>query len=149
RDQHEHIRSLAHAGKQALEAGQSAAAAGRYREAGELAARIRAGAVVRAEIAYGLGQALLRSGDLPGAVSALEQATELAPTEADFEFLLGYVLFAQDQPESDQAARVALTRSLALGLSGDDSARAHRLLGAIAGHGGSSSRSLTLELRAG
>jgi tetratricopeptide (TPR) repeat protein len=143
----EAVRTLAHAGKEALSAGRAGEAAQRYREAAELASRSALPDADRAEVEYGLGHALLRKGDAEAAAAALAEATRLAPREADFWFMLGVADYDRGL-SGDDAAHLAFDRALAIGLPPGDADRAHRYLGAIAGRADDREGAVLLDARA-
>jgi tetratricopeptide (TPR) repeat protein len=141
------VRTLARAGKEALAAGRAGEAVLRYREAVSLASRSAIPETDRAEVAYGLGHALLRKGDADGAAAALAEATRLLPREADFWFMLGVAEYERGLP-GDETAHLAFDRALAIGLSPSDADRARRYLGAIAGRADQREGAVLLDARA-
>jgi tetratricopeptide (TPR) repeat protein len=143
----EAVRTLAHAGKEALSAGRADEAVLRYREASDLARRSAIPDADRAEVAYGLGHALLRKGDADSSAAALAEATRLAPREADFWFMLGVAEYDRGLA-SDDTAHLAFDRALALGLPPADADRARRYLGAIAARADEREGAVLLDARA-
>ena len=139
------IRALAAVAKAALLARHYDAAADCYRRAASAAAAEGAPPADRAELAYGLGHALYRKGDLTGAARAFEAALALTPDDAEFHYMLGLVHF---DAGADRDAQAALGRAVALGLPDDEATRARDILRALKQtHRGETSR-FYLELRA-
>ena len=123
------LQRLTHEGTEALRAHHYGDAAAHYRRALDVAAAEGATAADRAELEYDLGNALWRANDLVAAARALTSAVEVAPREAEFEYLLGLVHF---DAGADRDARSALERAVALGLPAGEARRAADILRAIA-----------------
>src|SRR6185312_5920888 len=96
------------------------------------------------ELQYGLGHALWRSNDLVAAARALSSAVELAPSEAEFHYMLGLVHF---DAGADRDAKLALDRAVALGLPPAEAQRAGDVLRALAETRRSETSRFFVELR--
>lgn len=132
------IRELARAAKQALLARRYDDAVAGYQRALDAAVAEGASPADRAELAYGLGHALYRKGELTAAARAFEAALALAPKDPDFHYMLGLVHF---DAGADRDAERALERALALGLGGGEAGRARDIVrGLKQAHRGDASR---------
>src|SRR6185312_967024 len=123
------LQRLTHLGTEALRAHRYGEAVDHYRRALDLAAAEGASPADRAELQYGLGHALWRSNDLVAAARALSSAVELAPSEAEFHYMLGLVHF---DAGADRDAKQALSRAVALGLPPAEARRAADILRTLA-----------------
>ena len=137
-------RALAKQGKAAVKAGHAREAVRAYRAALEHARRRAAGEGALAELAYGLGHALLRDEQPAAAATVFAEAARLRPHDPDFQLMLGIAHF---RALDDAPARDALKAALALGLSTADVATARAYLEAIARD--RAHDRLTIDLRVG
>jgi Flp pilus assembly protein TadD len=138
------VRGLMQQGKDALAQGRAYDAAEAYRAALAAADADEQqvfGDADRAELEYALGHALYQQGILGPAARAFAAAATLAPRDPEFQLMLGLVRMRLG---ADAEARAALSAALALGLTGDDAARARGYLAAIAAE-----PRFTLDARAG
>ncbi len=119
------LRQQVHAAREALVAHHYDEAIARYRAAADAAELADAAPADRAEIDYGLGQALYRQGALTAAARALDSALARSPDDAEFHFLLGLVHF---DAGADRDAQRSLVRALELTLPTAEAQRAREIL---------------------
>src|SRR5262249_33273347 len=142
------VRTLAHAGKEALSAGRAGEAVQRYREAATLASRSALPHAERAQGAHGLRPALLRKGDAARAPAALAAARRrLRPGRADSGSWRGVAKYERGLPGAE-APPLGSARAPAPGPGRGDAEGPRRYLGAIAGRADQREGAVLLDARA-